>query len=118
MPHPQHTSVTPALDDSEEESTIASPPPGLPSPPTSAPAKPMSETVSLVSSSPVFRLPTRWSEQDRHTYLSVSADGRELTYHGKYLSFFDKFHSYRVLSGGNFQSTMLTTLQMYFPDSL
>jgi Ran-binding protein 9/10 len=83
VPRPQHTSVTPALDDSEEESTIASPPPGLPpSPPTSTSAKPPSETVTLVSSSPVFRLPTRWSEQDRHTYLSVSADGRELTYHG------------------------------------
>jgi len=84
VPRPQHTLVTPALiDDSDAESTIASPPPGLPpSPPTSASAKPPSETVTLVSSSPVFRLPTRWSEQDRHTYLSVSADGRELTYHG------------------------------------
>jgi|SRR6266446_8018664 len=84
VPRPQPTSITPALiDDSDAESTTASPPPGLPpSPPTSASAKPPSETVTLVSSSPVFRLPTRWSEQDRHTYLSVSADGRELTYHG------------------------------------
>ena len=84
VPRPQHASITPALiDDSDAESTTASPPPGLPtSPPTSASAKPPSETVTLVSSSPVFRLPTRWSEQDRHTYLSVSADGRELTYHG------------------------------------
>jgi Ran-binding protein 9/10 len=85
VPRPQHTLVAPALiDDSDGESTIASPPPpGLPpSPPASASAKPPSETVTLVSSSPVFRLPTRWSEQDRHTYLSVSADGRELTYHG------------------------------------
>jgi hypothetical protein len=81
---PRHTSITPALiDDSDAESTTASPPPGLPpSPPTSTSAKSPSETSTLVSSSPVFRLPTRWSEQDRHTYLSVSADGRELTYHG------------------------------------
>jgi Ran-binding protein 9/10 len=84
VPRPQQTSIPPALiDDSDAESTTASPPPGLPpSPPASASAKSLSETVSLVSSSPVFRLPTRWSEQDRHTYLSVSADGRELTYHG------------------------------------
>ncbi|KAI9512293.1 SPRY-domain-containing protein [Russula earlei] len=84
-PRHLHTSVTPALmDDSDVESTTASPPPpGLPpSPPASATARAPSENVTLVSSSPVFRLPTRWSEQDRHTYLSVSADGRELTYHG------------------------------------
>ncbi|KAH9994389.1 concanavalin A-like lectin/glucanase domain-containing protein [Russula vinacea] len=82
VPRPQQTSIPPALiDDSDAEST-ASPPPGLPpSPPASVSAKSLSETASLVSSSPVFRLPTRWSEQDRHTYLSVSADGRELTYH-------------------------------------
>jgi len=80
----QHAPVTPApMDDSDAESATASPPPGLPpSPPASATAKASSETVSLVGSSPVFRLPTRWSEQDRHTYLSVSADGRDLTYHG------------------------------------
>ncbi|KAH9060799.1 SPRY-domain-containing protein [Lactarius vividus] len=85
VPRHQHTSVTPALlDDSDVESTTASPPPpGLPpSPPTSAVPRPPSESVTLVGSSPVFRLPTRWSEQDRHPYLSVSADGKELTYHG------------------------------------
>ena len=84
VPRPQHTLITPALidNDSDAEST-ASPPPGLPpSPPTSASVKSPSETVTLISSSPVFRLPTRWSEQDRHTYLSVLADGRELTYQG------------------------------------
>src|SRR6266850_3214112 len=82
VPRHQHTSVTPALiDDSDAESTTASPPPGLPpSSQASATAKPPSELVTLVSNSPVFRLPTRWSEQDRHPYLSVSADGRELTY--------------------------------------
>ena len=33
--------------------------------------------------SPVLRLPTRWSDQDRHLSLSVSPDGRELTFVGK-----------------------------------
>lgn len=33
-------------------------------------------------SNPVLRLPTRWSEQDRHPPLSVSQDGRELTFMG------------------------------------
>lgn len=85
VPRHQHTSVTPApIDDSDAESTTASPPPpGLPaSPPTPAGVRPLNEAVTLVGSSPVFRLPTRWSEQDRHPYLSVSADGKELTYHG------------------------------------
>lgn len=36
--------------------------------------------------SPVLRLPTRWSDQDRHLSLSVSPDGRELTFVGR-LSF-------------------------------
>ena len=33
--------------------------------------------------SPVLRLPTRWSDQDRHLSLSVSQDGRELTFVGR-----------------------------------
>lgn len=32
---------------------------------------------------PVLRLPTRWSDQDRHLSLSVSPDGREVTFVGK-----------------------------------
>ncbi|KAH9982169.1 hypothetical protein BGW80DRAFT_1261937 [Lactifluus volemus] len=86
LPRHQHTSITPALiDDSDAERATASPPPGLPpSPPASSSARPPSEAVTLVGSSPVFRLPTRWSEQDRHSYLSVTADGRELTYNGSW----------------------------------
>ena len=34
--------------------------------------------------SPVLRLPTRWSDQDRHLSLSVSSDGRELAFVGKF----------------------------------
>ena len=42
------------------------------------PLHPPSSTLS-----PVLRLPTRWSDQDRHPSLSVSPDGRELTFVGK-----------------------------------
>jgi hypothetical protein len=34
-------------------------------------------------SSALLRLPTRWSEQYRCSMLSVSADGRDLTYQGQ-----------------------------------
>lgn len=60
---------TPATE-SEEEST-ASPPPTIPT--ASGPT---------LLANPVLRLPTRWSEQDRHPPLSVSPDGRELTFIG------------------------------------
>ena len=92
VPRHQHTSVATALiDDSDAESTIASPPPGLPpSPPASTSAKSPNEALTLVGSSPVFRLPTRWSEQDRHPYLNVSTDGRELTYNGLFPFFVDQ----------------------------
>ena len=36
--------------------------------------------------SPVLRLPIRWSDQDRHLSLSVSPDGRELTFVGEFSS--------------------------------
>jgi Ran-binding protein 9/10 len=100
-PRHQHSSVTPALiDDSDAESTTASPPPGLPaSPPASATTKSPNETITLVGSSPVFRLPTRWSEQDRHPYLSVSADGRELTYNGLFLFFLTNLVSFCPIRG-------------------
>lgn len=54
------------------------------------PFTPPREVPPLVSAyppsgtlSPVLRLPTRWSDQDRHLSLSVSSDGRELTFVGK-----------------------------------
>ncbi|TDL28944.1 SPRY-domain-containing protein [Rickenella mellea] len=36
----------------------------------------------FVSAQPILRLPTRWSEQDRHASITVSVDGRELHFHG------------------------------------
>ncbi|KAG6869046.1 hypothetical protein C0993_004719 [Termitomyces sp. T159_Od127] len=56
--------------DSDEESN-ASPPREFPS--TPQPTLPQTR---------ILRLPTRWSDQYRHRHLSVSADGRDLTYHG------------------------------------
>ena len=39
---------------------------------------------SSTALNPVLRLPTRWSDQDRHLSLSVSSDGRELAFVGKF----------------------------------
>jgi hypothetical protein len=36
----------------------------------------------MSSGNPVLRLPTRWSEHDRHHYLTVSSNGRDVSYHG------------------------------------
>ncbi|KAH8101615.1 SPRY-domain-containing protein [Cristinia sonorae] len=47
-------------------------------PPSTAPIAPN----PVLMANPVLRLPTRWSEQDRHPPLSVSPDGRELTFIG------------------------------------
>ncbi|KAI0044360.1 hypothetical protein FA95DRAFT_262129 [Auriscalpium vulgare] len=75
----EHAAVTPSSD-SDEDSNGSPPPPPRPTPASAT--RPVSDATAMVGSSPVFRLPTRWSEQDRHTYLSVSADGRELNYNG------------------------------------
>lgn len=56
----------------ESEDEGATPPP----PSLSATPNP------VLKSNTVLRLPTRWSEQDRHPPLSVSADGRDLTFVG------------------------------------
>ncbi|KAG6902995.1 hypothetical protein C0995_008568 [Termitomyces sp. Mi166 len=56
--------------DSDEESNV--------SPPREFPSTPL----PTLSQDRILRLPTRWSDQCRHNLLSVSADGRDLTYHG------------------------------------
>ncbi|GLB36579.1 putative protein with domain in SPla and the RYanodine receptor [Lyophyllum shimeji] len=60
----------PALD-SDEESNV--------SPPRELPVAP---PLPALSQEQILRLPTRWSDQFRHALLSVSGDGRDLTYHG------------------------------------
>jgi hypothetical protein len=39
---------------------------------------------SVYHNEPVLRLPSRWNEQDRNKYLSVSGEGRTLQFNGKY----------------------------------
>ncbi|KAG2129772.1 hypothetical protein DEU56DRAFT_816636 [Suillus clintonianus] len=58
--------------DSDEEDT---------SPPAELPSRQQQETNPLISSA-LLRLPTRWSDEYRSPMLSVSADGRDLTYQG------------------------------------
>ncbi|KAK2461734.1 hypothetical protein APHAL10511_006197 [Amanita phalloides] len=76
--HMLHTDIAPVLSpprprspstDSDDDS-IATPPRD----PAPAPA--------LLTSDHILRLPTRWSDQMKHSSLSVSSDGRDLTYNG------------------------------------
>ncbi|CCL99950.1 uncharacterized protein FIBRA_01975 [Fibroporia radiculosa] len=64
-------SLTPVMDSGSEGTHSPSPPPQAPSTTTG-------QRISMTD----FRLPTRWSEHDRAPQLSVSADGRELTFTG------------------------------------
>lgn len=41
-----------------------------------------SSISQAIFSEPILRLPTRWSDQDRNKFLSVSDDGRSLQFHG------------------------------------
>ncbi|THH00347.1 hypothetical protein EW026_g2171 [Hermanssonia centrifuga] len=68
---------TPAVDTDDESN--ASPPP---SSSRVTPAPPHTTTPGAFLSNPVLHLPTRWSDQDRHGSLTVSTDGRELTFYG------------------------------------
>ncbi|KAH9913132.1 SPRY-domain-containing protein [Epithele typhae] len=60
--------LTPVVD-SDDESLTTSPPPTV-------------GGVTMISTNTVLMLPTRWSEQERAPSLSVSLDGRELTFTG------------------------------------
>ncbi|TFK81229.1 SPRY-domain-containing protein [Polyporus arcularius HHB13444] len=69
IPYPYfRRELTPVLD-SDDESTATPPPPAV-------------GAVTVISTNTVLMLPTRWSEQDRLPSLSVSGDGRELTFTG------------------------------------
>ena len=61
-------------DDDDDSVSSATPPPVRTTPAPPAPG--------ALLSNPALRLPTRWSEQDRHNLLTVSGDGRELTFYG------------------------------------
>ena len=53
-------------------------------PPRELPPSSSSYHPGSIPLNPVLRLPTRWSDQDRHPSLSVSPDGRDLTFVGKF----------------------------------
>ncbi|KAI0353184.1 SPRY-domain-containing protein [Trametes cingulata] len=74
IPYPYFRRELSPVGDSDDES-IATPPPA-PAPPAAVGA------VTVLSTNTVLMLPTRWSEQDRTPSLSVSLDGRELTFTG------------------------------------
>ncbi|KAF8887755.1 hypothetical protein BD779DRAFT_1440522 [Infundibulicybe gibba] len=65
--HPYTVAMSPPTD--SDEDSVMSPPREL----QPVPSKPRPA---------VLRLPTRWSDQMKQSLLSLSADGRDLTYHG------------------------------------
>ncbi|KAI1790513.1 SPRY-domain-containing protein [Ganoderma leucocontextum] len=71
IPYPYLRRDLTPLGDSDDESVAATttPPPAV-------------GAVTVLSTNTVLMLPTRWSEQDRTPSLSVSLDGRELTFTG------------------------------------
>ncbi|KAF7791815.1 hypothetical protein EIP86_002839 [Pleurotus ostreatoroseus] len=69
---------TPALDTDDESSSLL--PPSTRA--TPAPATAASTGAGLVNLNLTLCSPTRWSEQDRHQALTVSNDGRDLTFYG------------------------------------
>lgn len=75
VPYPYlRREVTPGMETDDESNVSASPPPAVRATPAPAPG------ALLIN--PALRLPTKWSEQDRHHLLTVSADGRDLTFYG------------------------------------
>lgn len=71
LEHQGYSAAMSSPTDSDEDSNI-SPPRELPSAPPPPP----------ISQDQVLRLPTRWSDHFRNALLTVSGDGRDLTYHG------------------------------------
>ncbi|KAH6917149.1 ran-binding protein 10 [Coprinopsis sp. MPI-PUGE-AT-0042] len=70
-------SVPTALTSDSDEESITSPPPQ----PRPVPFAPVAGSSSS-SQAPAYKLPTRWNNEDRHNFLSISADGREIVYNG------------------------------------
>ena len=71
IPYPYIRHDLTPLGDSDDESIVAT-----------ATSPPVVGAVTVLSTNTVLMLPTRWSEQDRTPALSVSLDGRELTFTG------------------------------------
>lgn len=85
VPYPYlRRDTTPSMETDDESSMSASPPPVSRTP---APAP------GALLTSPALRLPTRWSDQDRHHLLTVSGDGRELTFYGASLHCYPELYA-------------------------
>ncbi|KAH9855764.1 SPRY-domain-containing protein [Lenzites betulinus] len=72
IPYPYFRRELSPVGDSDDESVAT------PSPPQPASLG----AVNVLSTSTILMLPTRWSEQDRTPSLSISYDGRDLTFTG------------------------------------
>jgi Ran-binding protein 9/10 len=90
-----HSSMSPPSD-SDDESNVSVPR-----------DHPLPIPHIVVASSDSFQLPTRWSEQERHNSLSVSADGRDLNCHGAFFVGFTSFY----LSSDNYKQDLLVTVR-------
>ncbi|KAI0655653.1 hypothetical protein C8Q70DRAFT_1081102 [Cubamyces menziesii] len=71
IPYPYFRRDLSPVGDSDDESVATPPPP-----------PPAVGAVTVLSTNTVLMLPTRWSDQDRMPSLSVSSDGRDLTFTG------------------------------------
>lgn len=74
--------------DSDEESISSPPPPSVLAAVSGEATGRYSIGLISSKSNPVLRLPTRWSEQDRQTQLSITEDGRELSLTGELVILF------------------------------
>lgn len=60
--------------DDDDDSVVSSSPP--------AQNSTVARSTGFIPQDKILKLPTRWSDQDRNTHLSVSPDGRDLSYQG------------------------------------
>lgn len=76
------TPFTESDEDSESSSSLSRPP--YPRERGRIRERPNAYTVSsaILSADIVMHLPTRWNDQDRNKFLTISEDGRNLLYHG------------------------------------
>lgn len=85
-PHPESRTGTPGTSYSllrrEHTPTLDTDDESSPPPPSTRATPAPTATAGLINLNPTLRLPTRWSEQDRHHALTVSNDGRDLTLYG------------------------------------
>jgi hypothetical protein len=76
----------PDLEDSDEDSNVSPPPPSSLHQGRVGSRGRGRRDVGLGHGMELLKLPTRWSQEVRHSSLSVSGDGRELTFNGAYAS--------------------------------